>query len=316
VLAAVFSRRIEGWLARRRPSADPARTWRRAGYGLLGLWGVYLLVWMLGVPWPHRFSVSVLLVGGVVWLASRPGRTNGWARVLLHAFMPETRGRGLWGATGRERVLRRTVNAGDSSRLVDPGVRLVVSALAVDTGRITHFVSGPPPTPEFTRRLEGELGEVVYVREPGEVLTAAVASSAIPGIFEPVRVRGRDFVDSGGFTNQPLHVAMAAEADAVLAVLLSPSGRPSIAPYPESLFALAGRLLEVANWRDMQTELRQLPEGWSREERPARICVVEPDDVLPGGVLGFDPGQAAMLIERGEQDAWEALERAGWLAPA
>ena len=71
----------------------------------------------------------------------------------------------------------------------------------------------------------------------------------------------------------------------------------------------------MANWRDMQTELRQLPEGWSREDRPARICVVEPDDVLPGGVLGFDPEQAAALIERGEQDAWEALERAGWLAP-
>lgn len=316
VLAAVFSRRIEGWLARRPPAADPGRAWRRAGRVLLGLWVVYLLVWALGVPWPHRFSVSVLLAGGVVWLASRPGATNRCARLLLHAFLPETRGRGLWGGTSRERVLRRTVNAGDASRLVDPQVRLVVSALAVDTGRITHFVSGPPPTPEFTRRLEAELGEVVYLREPGEVLNAAVASSAIPGVFEPVRVRGRDFVDAGGFTNQPLHVALAAGADAVLAVLLWPSARPSVTPYPDSLFGLAGRLLAVANWRDMQTELRQLPPGWSRDERPARICVVEPDDVLPGGVLGFDPAQAAALIERGERDAWAALERAGWLAPA
>jgi predicted acylesterase/phospholipase RssA len=313
VLAAVFSRRIEGWLARRRPAADPTRAWRNAGSTLLGLWVLYLLVWVLGVPWPHRFSVSLLLVGGVVWLASWPGRANGWARLLLHAFLPETRGRGLWGATSRERMLRRVVNAGDARRLVDSSARLVVSALAVDTGRITHFVSGPPPTPAFRRRLEAELGEVVYVREPGEVLAAAVASSAIPGIFEPVRVQGRDFVDSGGFTNQPLHVAIAAEADAVLVVLLSPSGRPSVAPYPESLFGLAGRLLEVANWRDMQTELRHLPEGWSRDERPARICVVEPDGLLPGGVLGFDPAQAASLIERGEQDAWEALDRAGWL---
>lgn len=316
VLAAVFSRRIEAWMARRRPMARPAGTWRSVGYALLVLWVIYVLVWLLGVPWPHRFSVSALTVAGVVWLASWPGRSNRWARLLLHVFLPETRGRGLWGPTGRERVLRRVVNAGDPGRLVDPGVRLVISALAVDTGRLTHFVSGPPPSAKFTRRLEEELGEVVYLREPGEVLTAAVASSAIPGIFEPVRMRGRDFVDSGGFTNQPLHVAIAAEADAVLVVLLSPSGRPSIAPYPESLFALAGRLLEVANWRDMQTELRQLPEGWSRDEQPARICVVEPDDVLPGGVLGFDPAHAVGLIERGEQDAWLALERAGWLEPA
>ncbi|MEI7926158.1 MAG: hypothetical protein WCI61_08245, partial [Chloroflexota bacterium] len=32
-------------------------------------------------------------------------------------------------------------------------------------------------------------------------------------------------------------------------------------------------------------------------------------------VLGFDPGQAAGLIALGERDAWQALERAGWLGP-
>jgi hypothetical protein len=49
---------------------------------------------------------------------------------------------------------------------------------------------------------------------------------------------------------------------------------------------------------------------------PARVCVVEPDRALPGTVLGFDPEQAAGLITLGERDAWQALERAGWLAPA
>jgi predicted acylesterase/phospholipase RssA len=232
----------------------------------------------------------------------------------MHAFLPETRGRGLWGAAGRQRVIERLVAAGDARRLVDPDLRLVVSALAVDTGRITHFVSGPPPEDTLVRRLEGELGEVVYVREPAEMERAALASSAIPGIFEPVRIRGRDFVDPGGFANQPLHVALAADADAMLVVLLSPSGSPSPAPPPESLFGLAGRLLELANWRDLQAELRNLPPGWSREDRPARVCVVEPDAALPGGVLGFDPAHAAALVARGEEDAWRALERAGWLA--
>ena len=102
----------------------------------------------------------------------------------------------------------------------------------------------------------------------------------------------------------------------MLVVLLSPSGWPSAIAPPESLFGLAGRLLEVANWRDMQAELRNLPAGWSRRGDPARVCVVEPDATLPGGVLGFDPATAAALIERGEEDGWRALERAGWLAPA
>jgi hypothetical protein len=41
--------------------------------------------------------------------------------------------------------------------------------------------------------------------------------------------------------------------------------------------------------------------------------VVEPDRTLPGGVLGFDPAQAALLMKRGEADAWRALEHAGWI---
>jgi predicted acylesterase/phospholipase RssA len=316
ILAAVFSRRIEGWLARRHPAPDPSRASRLFARVLAGVWVLYAAIWAFGWPWPHRFSASVLVVTTLVWLANRPGQSNRWARLLTHAFLPETRGRGLWSAAGRKRLVERMFASGDAGRLVDAGTRLVVSALAVDTGRIAHFVTGPPPPDAFVQRLEAGLGEVIYVRDPAEMLQAALASSAIPGIFEPVRVRGREFVDPGGFANQPLHVALAADADAALVVLLSPSGQRPATAAPDSLFGLAGRLLEVANWRDMQAELRSLPAGWSRTGDPARICVVEPDATLPGGVLGFDPANAAALIARGEQDAWQALERAGWLAPA
>jgi predicted acylesterase/phospholipase RssA len=312
--AMLLSRRVEAWLAGRRPAADPARAARLFSRVLLALWLAYALVWVLGLAWPHRFSVSLLLVTTLAWLAGRSSRPTSWARLALHVLMPETRGRGLWGGAARQRVLERLVAAGDARRLTDPDRRFVVSALAIDTGRVCHFASGPPPSREFVSRLEAELGEVVPVREPAEVVRAAVASSAIPGVFDPVRIGGRDFVDAGGFSNQPLHVALAADADAVLAVLLSPSGRPSPGPPPGNLFALGSRLLELANWRDMQAELRSLPAGWSREGRPARVCVVEPDSALPGGVLGFDARQADVLIRRGEEDAWRALEEAGWLA--
>ncbi len=315
LLAATLSRRIESWLARHHPARDPARPSRIFARVLMALWALYALVWVLGVPWPHRFSASVLIIATIVWLANRPGRSLHWGRVLNHLLLPETRGRGLWGIIGRQRLMGRLVAQGRAQRLVDPDVRLVISALAVDTGRIAHFVSGRPPEDELVRRLENGLGEVVYVRDPLEVMQAALASSAIPGIFEPVRIRGRDFVDPGGFANQPLHVAFAADADAVVVVLLSPSSAPSPGPPPESLFMLAGRLLELANWRDLQVELRNLPSGWARGDCPARMIVVEPDSALPGGVLGFDPAHAADLIQRGEEDAWRTFERACWLEP-
>ena len=113
-----------------------------------------------------------------------------------------------------------------------------------------------------------------------------------------------------------MHVAIAESADAVIVVLLSPSHSPSAAPPSEGLVGLGGRLLELMNWRDLQTELRHLPEGWSREGSPARVCVVEPTAVLPASLLVFDPLRAGDLIDAGSRDARAALERAGWLAPS
>ena len=92
--------------------------------------------------------------------------------------------------------------------------------------------------------------------------------------------------------------------------------------------SLGFRLLEIANWRDLQAELDGLPPDWTRADLPstdpthgdrrpaygpARICVAEPDHVLPGGMYGYSNANARELMRRGEQDMWAALERAGWL---
>lgn len=319
VLGAVLvflARPIEGWLSRGVPGGDPQRARQLLGRVALGALAVHTLVWVMAWPWPHRFSASMVLLLAVAWLGSGEGSFARTLRRMGLGLMPETRGRGLWGGVPRRRVIEKLVAAGDPSRLTGEGTGLVIGALSVNSGRVCHFVSWPHVSREFEQRVKAELGEVVPMRGPADAIRAAVASSAIPGVFEPERIDGRDFVDAGGFSNQPLHVALAGGADAVIVVLLSPS--ESLAPSPPSdgLFPLAGRLLEVANWRDLQMELRQLPEGWSREGDPARVCVIEPQRPLPGSVLGFDPEQAAELMRIGEQDAVAALVRAGWVAPS
>jgi hypothetical protein len=315
VLLATFARQAEGWIVGNPTSPDPKRGRRLLGRATLIAAIVHAVVWLMGWAWPHRFSASVVLLLLIAYL----GSGTGWVARLLQrggfGLVPETRGRGLWDGKARGKLLRKLVDEGDPAALTASGPRLVVSALALDRGRVTHFTSWPDPSPEFRARVEEQLGEVVPLRDADEVVRAAVASSAIPGIFEPERISGRDFVDAGGFSNQPIHVALAADSDAVLVVLLSPSHSPTMGAETGDLVSLAGRLLEFANWRDLQTELRSLPAGWDRAGGMARVCVVEPDRALPGTVLGFDPGQAGALITLGERDAWLALERAGWLAP-
>ena len=314
VLLVLFARRVARDLEGRANGPDPTRLRLQLRNALIAAASLHTLVWLMGWPWPHRFSASVVLLLSLAWLGSSHAGVGSWLRNLALGLMPETGGRGLWSGRARRRILERLVAGGDPRRLTGPHTRIVVTALCIGNGRLVHFVSWPEPDPAFVARLEGEQGEVVPVKDAAELIQAAVASSAIPGLFQPEPVAGRDCVDPGGFSNQPLHVAIAESADAVIVVLLSPSDAPSAAPPSENLVGLGGRLLELMNWRDLQTELRHLPEGWSREGRPARVCVVEPTAALPAALLVFDPQRAGELIETGSRDARAALERAGWLA--
>ncbi len=194
--------------------------------------------------------------------------------------MPETRGRGLWRGGARKHLIESLVAMGDASRLVDGTIDLIVSACAVDNGRMNYFVNWSEPSPEFVSRIEEALGEVVEVVRPRDVIEAAVAACAVPILFEPTRFRGREYLDGGVFSNQPLHAVVADGADAILLVLVSPSSGPRKPGREANLIELGARLQELANWRDLQTELRRLPTGWSREGSPARVCVVEPDKPL------------------------------------
>jgi len=81
--------------------------------------------------------------------------------------------------------------------------------------------------------------EVVLDRGP--VARAVRASSAIPGVFQPVAWQGRILVDGGVVDNIPIAVARAKGADLVVAVDISPNvGNPRISN-------LLGVTLQAAN---------------------------------------------------------------------
>ncbi len=312
----VFSRQIEDLLARLAHSRDPEVAQRWFGRALLALALLYVVAMGAGLSWPSRFHLVVLLTGTAVWFLNRSAPSSDRVRRLLLGLLPETGGRGLWQSGARRRLLDRLVADGDGRQLMGPDPALIITACEVATGRVAYFVNGAEPSAEFRAGVEDALGDVVVLRAPSEVIEAAVASSAIPVVFEPVRIQGREFVDAGLFSNQPLHAAIAAGADALLLVLVSPSAAPVPSGQGPNLLEVGARLLDVANWRDLQTELRQLPSEWSAAGPPSPVCVVEPAAPLPGTQLGFEPAIAEELMQRGEADAWTALERAGWVEPA
>lgn len=318
------SRTAEDTLARLSPPRDPHRVHRWFGWLLAIGATLHLVTWAIGIPWPMRFSAVLLLLATLLWVANRPGQTGQRMQRLFLRLLPETRGRGLWSGHARRRILQRVVSEGDPQALVGRETHLIISALAIESGQMGYFVNWPDPSEAFRGRIAHAVGEVTSLDTPDAIIEAAVASSAIPAVFAPVRIGGGEFLDGGVFTNQPLHAVLADEADAIIIVLVSPSSGPPKTQRQPNMFEMAARLLEIANWRNLQAELEALPADWKGAATsgdvdapagagPARLCVVEPETVLPGGLYGFSPANAAELRRRGERDAWNALARAGWL---
>jgi hypothetical protein len=308
------SREAEKWLARV-GDPDSERRFRVWGAVVLLFWSfAHLITWLFAWPWPHRFSATLLAVTAAIWILLRSRRAGGWARSFLFFLMPETEGRGLWGSAARRRLIARLIGAGSWKRLWPGETHLILSALALDNGRIAHFVNWPEPSARFLGRVESALGEVIPLDSAKDVLEAAIASSAIPVLFEPVKIAGRDFVDAVAFSMHPLRVAIYDDADAAIVVVVAPSGAPPAQRQARTPFDVWGRYLDLANWRDLQQELLALPATWRGGEKPIPLCIVEPETPLPGGVLAYSPRLAARLIRRGEQDAVRALDHAGWLA--
>lgn len=312
---AFLTRRLEDLLGRVAPSTE-ADLWRHTVDVVLVLLAVlYPVAMLLRIPWPWRFHGLLLVAFTAIWLADHPGRTQNLMRTLFSGLMPETQGRGLWRSQRRRRLIERLLMRGDPNRVLAGDVHVILSACSVKDGRMSYFINWPEPSEAFRQRIEDSLGEVVTMTRARDLIDAATAASAVPVLFEPVRYRGHDYLDAGIFSNQPIHAVLADGADAILLVLVSPSSGPPPPRKGASVLELGSRLQELANWRDLQTELRQLPDHWTRKADPSRLCVVEPKEPLPGWMFSFDPGNAPKLIEQGEADAWKALEAAGWLAP-
>lgn len=121
----------------------------------------------------------------------------------------------------------------------------------------------------------------------GEVAGALLASTAIPVVFPPVLLEGRQLVDGGVSNNTPITNAIALGADRIL-VLPTGTSCALTAP-PHNMAALALHVLGLQN-------MRQLDRDIERHAGEARITVVPP--LCPLDVSVFDFSHTDALIAR------------------
>jgi len=131
-------------------------------------------------------------------------------------------------------------------------------------------------------------GKAVVFRN-GPVAPAVHASCAIPGVFVPVTIGGRTYVDGGVMNPVPADVARSMGADVVVAVAIPAAASSSV---PTNPVAVACQSVMI-----MSAEIGRL------RAREADV-VVTPE---VGGIAYDDFGQKKRLIAAGEEAARKAL---------
>ena len=131
-------------------------------------------------------------------------------------------------------------------------------------------------------------GRTVVFRS-GPVGPAVHASCAIPGVFVPVTIAGRTYVDGGVMNPVPADIARSMGADVVVAVAI-PAATPSTVPTNPVAVAYQSVMI-------MSAEIGRL------RAREADV-VVTPD---VGGIAYDDFSQKKRLIAAGEEAARKAL---------
>ena len=143
------------------------------------------------------------------------------------------------------------------------------------------------------------------VLSAGPVVTALLASSAIPGVFPPVERDGHTLMDGGIASNTPIATAIAHGARRVIVL---PTGHSCALPAPpRGALALALHALTLMIVHQLVVDVERFGDR-------AKIVVVPP--LCPVATTPYDFGQTAELIDRAEASTktWLAtggLERRG-----
>jgi NTE family protein len=193
---------------------------------------------------------------------------------------------------GLRDLLRIALRRGE--HMVDPrGLRRVLSQHLGD-GRLED--AAVPVHVVATDRLLGT--EVVLSRGP--VVDAVLASTAIPGVFPPVTIDGRELIDGGVANNTPISTALRLGAQRI--VVLPTGFACALKRPPGSAIGHAMHALSLLVGRQLMHDVE-------RYRSEAALHVVPP--LCPVDTSPYDYSAAGALIDRAARSTHEWIEGGG-----
>lgn len=130
----------------------------------------------------------------------------------------------------------------------------------------------------------------------GQIRTALLASSAIPGIFPRVMVGDREFMDGGVSANVPIRQAIAFGGRSVISLDASPTTPPSAFPG-----RVVGGLMHSVNLMIRNQQAHDI------SDLSTRFTIASIPSVTPPDVSSFDFKATALLVEKSYESAVSAI---------
>jgi len=218
------------------------------------------------------------------WLASRPdvagirGLGDLWISLSRKDIFPSHPIAGAMGMLGRR-----------SHLVPNTGLRRLL------TDRLEFTRLEDAPVPLHVVATDVVSGTDVLL-STGNAVDAIAASAAIPGVFPPVRINGRELMDGGVVNNTPVSHAVALGADRVWVLPTGYSCDLPAAPKTAVNMALHAMTLAINHRLAVDVE---------RFEPAVDLRVIRP--LCPIATSGADFSHAATLIERSHEATREWL---------
>jgi NTE family protein len=167
-------------------------------------------------------------------------------------------------------------------------------------------------------------GELTYVdAREGRFLDAVLASSAEPILMPIRRIAGEPFYDGGLRDITPLKHAIEQGATRIVMVLCQPEHDSPWAVNPGSVMQLAEDVMgivtneilanDIAVFQGVNDLVLKVGETVAGK-RYIPLTVIRPAQALRGDVTTFTPADITAMLDRGRQDAAQAL--APWVKAA
>lgn len=304
---------------------------RKAAISLLAnviLWGSIagLLISLGALNFPHELMhpvVGGIALGGVASSLALRLFAPRFVEKVLHRFFRMPFRRGLFRNFDRTRLLRRAIS---ERKLRASPIRIVFPATDVNSGPAVYFSNASAE--DLAQDRGADPGFASEISDPGDMILALVATSALPLAFEPIHFRGRLLADGGLVASQPIRPAVRLGADVLMLVSMEPMGpkRQVVRTFVDmGLRALNILLMQnfIADHKTLQginaicegaaASLGLRPEEvavdvGTRRYRYVRSFTICPTQPLEATILEFGGPAARRAILQGYRDACEQVE--------